>query len=61
MNFNAEEMELIAAFFGANRTETLEAMQDMARLLERVIPRLEAMSDKAFDGLKPEVSEVWDE
>jgi hypothetical protein len=61
MNFNAEEMELLTAFYGENRTETLEQMRDMAALLERVIPKVEAMSDQAYADLKPETLEVWDE
>ncbi len=61
MNFNAEEMELMTAYYGENRAETLEQMRDMAALLERVIPKVEAMSDQAYADLKPETLEVWDE
>ena len=63
MNFNAEEINLIAAFDldRGRRTDTLEQMRDMAALLERVIPKVEAMSDQAYADLKPETLEVWDE
>jgi hypothetical protein len=36
-------------------------MRDMVALLERVIPKVEAMSDQAYADLKPETLEVWDE
>ena len=63
MNFNAEEINLIAAFDldRGSRADTLEQMRDMAALLERVIPKVEAMSDQAYADLKPETLEVWDE
>ena len=41
--FNAEEINLIAAFDAGKRTETLELMEDMKRLLTSVSERLWAI------------------
>ena len=54
MNFNAEEINLIAAFDldRGRRTDTLEQMRDMRSLLDAVIPKLEAMTDDGYAALE---------
>ena len=49
--FNAEEINLIAAFDTGKRTETLEMMEDMKRLLTSVSERLNAMTDEEYSAL----------
>ena len=49
--FNAEEINLIAAFDTVNRTTTLELMEDMKRLLTSVSERLNAMTDEEYNAL----------
>ena len=49
--FNAEEINLIAAFDTGNRTTTLELMEDMKRLLNSVSERLNAMTDEEYSAL----------
>ena len=50
--FNAEEINLIAAFDTGSRTETLELMEDMTRLLSGVTERLRAMTDEEYGALE---------
>ena len=49
--FNAEEINLIAAFDTGNRTTTLELMEDMKRLLTSVSERLNALTDEEYNTL----------
>lgn len=49
--FNAEEINLIAAFDTGNRTTTLELMEDMEKLLSSVRERLHNMTDEAYNAL----------
>ena len=49
--FNAEEINLIAAFDTGKRTETLELMEDMKRLLTSVSERLNALTDEEYSAL----------
>ena len=49
--FNAEEINLIAAFDTGNRTTTLELMEDMGKLLTSVSERLNAMTDEEYNAL----------
>ena len=49
--FNAEEINLIAAFDTGKRTETQEMMEDMKRLLTSVSERLKAMTDEEYSAL----------
>lgn len=49
--FNAEEINLIAAFDIGKRTETQEMMEDMKRLLTSVSERLNAMTDEEYSAL----------
>ena len=57
MNFNAEEINLIAAFDMGIRADTLEQMQDMRSLLDAVIPKLEAMTDDGYVALELSAAE----
>ena len=57
MNFNAEEINLIAAFDMGIRADTLEQMQDMRSLLDAVIPKLEAMTDDGYAALELSAAE----
>lgn len=54
MNFNAEEINLIAAFDldRGSKVDTLEQMRDMRSLLDAVIPKLEAMTDDGYAALE---------
>jgi hypothetical protein len=49
--FNAEEINLIAAFDTGNRTTTLELMEDMEKLLSSVRARLQNMTDEEYSAL----------
>ena len=49
--FNAEEINLIAAFDTGNRTTTLELMEDMEKLISSVSERLKAMTDEEYNAL----------
>ena len=49
--FNAEEINLIAAFDTGKRTTTLELMEDMNRLLTSVSERLNAVTDEEYSAL----------
>ena len=59
MNFNAEEINLIAAFDldRGSRADTLEQMRDMHSLLDNVIPKLEAMTDDGYAALELSAAE----
>ena len=50
--FNAEEINLIAAFDTGSRTGTLELMEDMKRLLSGVTERLRTMTDGEYGALE---------
>ena len=51
MNFNAEEINLIAAFDMGNRRDTLEMMEDMLTLLGAVAKKVGDMTDEDYAGL----------
>ncbi|MBQ8935662.1 MAG: hypothetical protein IJ049_04605 [Oscillospiraceae bacterium] len=59
MNFNAEEINLIAAFDldRGIRADTLEQMRDMRSLLDNVITKLEAMTDDGYVALELSAAE----
>lgn len=52
MNFNVEEMNLIAAFDTGNRADTVEQMMEMRSLLDRTIAHLNRMTDEEYDSLE---------
>ena len=52
MNFNAEEVNLIAAFDMGNRADTLEMMEDMLTLLGAVAKKLGDMTDEEYAALE---------
>lgn len=51
--FNAEELSLIAAFDSGNRSQTIELMDDMQRLLSSVKYRLAHMTDEEYAAIEP--------
>ena len=51
MNFNAEEVNLIAAFDMGNRRETLDMMEDMLTLLGAVVKKLGDMTNEEYAEL----------
>ena len=60
MNFNAEEVNLIAAFDMGNRADTLEMMEDMLTLLGAVAKKLGDMTDEEYAALELSPAEEAD-
>lgn len=52
MNFNVEEMNLLAAFDTGDRAGTMEQMKEMRSLLDRTIAHLDRMTDEEYDSLE---------
>lgn len=52
MEFNVEEMALLAAFDTGDRAETIAEMQEMKNLLESTISRLNRMTDEEYRELE---------
>lgn len=59
MNFNAEEINLIAAFDldRGSRADTLEQMRDMQSILGTVIAKLNGMSEDDYAALELSAAE----
>lgn len=52
MEFNVEEMALLAVFDTGNRAKTIAEMQEMKNLLESTISRLNRMTDEEYRELE---------
>lgn len=52
MEFNVEEMALLAVFDTGNRAETIAEMQEMKNLLDSTISRLNRMTDEEYRELE---------
>lgn len=52
MEFNVEEMALLATFDTGDRAKTMAEMREMKNLLDRTISRLDRMTDEEYKALE---------